>query len=104
MLNIFLNALLSVFKTHQTLVLENAALRHQVEVLSRNSTRAVIRWRGRVFLDILCMIWPDWWKAILIVQPDTVIKWHKMASDSIGGGSAGIAGQVDRRLPRRPET
>jgi hypothetical protein len=77
MLKTFLNTLLSLFKSRQTLVLENAALRHQVEVLARNSTRPAIRWRDRAFWDILSCLWPDWRRSLYIVQPDTVIRWHR---------------------------
>jgi putative transposase len=77
MLKTFLSVLLSAFRSRQALVLENVALRHQLEVLQRNSTRPVLKWRDRAFWDILAGIWPEWGKALYIVKPDTVIKWHR---------------------------
>ena len=77
MLNLILQFLLSVFRTRQALILENAALRHQIVVLQRNSGRPNMRWRDRAFWDVLCSIWPDWRKSLYIVQPDTVVRWHR---------------------------
>ena len=47
MLRLTLRLLLSVFRTRQALILENAALRHQIEVLQCNSSRPRLRWRDR---------------------------------------------------------
>ena len=77
MLNLILQFLLSVFRTRQALILENAALRHQIDVLQRNSGRPSLRWRDRAFWDVLCSIWPNWRKSLYIVQPDTVVRWHR---------------------------
>jgi putative transposase len=77
MLKLILRLLHSVFRTRQALILENAALRHQIEVLQRNSSRPTLRWRDRAFWDILSCLWPDWRMSLYIVQPDTVIRWHR---------------------------
>ncbi len=77
MINFILRFLSSGFKSRQALVLENVALRHQIEVLQRNSGRPDLRWRDRAFWDILTSIWPDWSKALYIVQPEAVLRWHR---------------------------
>ena len=77
MLNLILRALLSAFRSRESLILENAALRHQIEVLQRNCNKPALRWRDRAFWDILSVLWPDWCRAIYIVQPETVISWHR---------------------------
>jgi hypothetical protein len=53
MLRFILRAVLSVFQTRQSLVLENAALRYRVEVLKRNTGRPRLRWRDRARWDLL---------------------------------------------------
>lgn len=58
---------------------ENIALRHQLVVLKRNQKRPVLKERDRLFWVILSRIWLGWREAILIVKPDTVVKWHKRA-------------------------
>jgi|GEM_PF-3968008 len=50
----------SMLRSRENLILENAALRHQIEVLQRNSTRPALRWRDRAFWDVLICIWPEW--------------------------------------------
>jgi len=77
MLKTLLSALVSAFRSRQALILENIALRHQLEVLQRNSNKPQLKWRDRAFGDILAGVWQDWGKALYIVKPDTVIKWHR---------------------------
>jgi len=77
MLNLILRTLLSAFKSRETLILKNAALRHQIEVLKRNCSRPALRWRDRAFWDVLSCLWPDWRKSLYIVQPETVVGWHR---------------------------
>ena len=61
------------------LTAENIALRQQLSVLKRNHSRPVLRERDRVFWKLLSHVWPDWRDALLIVQPETVIRWHRRA-------------------------
>ncbi len=77
MLHLIPQFLLSVFRTRQALILENAALRHQIDVLQRNSGRPSLPWWDRAFWDVLCSIWPNWRTSLYIVQPDTVVRWHR---------------------------
>ncbi|TFH40335.1 MAG: integrase [Lysobacterales bacterium] len=77
MLNFIFRALLSAYKSRESLILENAALRHQITVLQRNCTRPALRWRDRAFWDLLSCLWPDWRRSLFIVQPDTVVSWHR---------------------------
>jgi len=59
------------------LTAENIALCHQLAVLKRNQNRAILKNRDRLFWMILSRIWSGWRNAIMIVQPDTVVRWHK---------------------------
>lgn len=77
MLILALQALASGLKSRQTLVAENLVLRHQVSVLQRNCSRPSLRWRDRAFWDVLSCLWPKWRIALSIVQPDTVVRWHR---------------------------
>jgi hypothetical protein len=77
MVNFLIGILIAAFKSRHALVLENAALRHQIEVLQRNSSRPRLRWCDRAFWDLLSCLWPDWRKSLYIVQPETVIRWHR---------------------------
>ena len=91
---ILLYILTSAFKSQGRLAAENIALRHQVLVLKRKH-RGRIRLRGldRVILGWLSQMGPAVTDAIVIVKPDTLVRWHRLGfrafwrwkSGSIGG-------------------
>lgn len=74
---ILLRTLFSALKSRRALVLENFALRHQLEVLRRNAKRSRSANRDRALWIILSRVWVDWRKPLTLVQPDTVIRWHR---------------------------
>ena len=57
---------------------ENLVLRQQVAVFKQSVKRPKLRPRDRVFWVLLSHLWPNWQSALAIVQPETVIKWHRM--------------------------
>jgi len=57
--------------------IENLALRQQVAVFKQSVKRPRLRPRDRVFWRLLSRLWPNWRSALAIVQPETVIKWHR---------------------------
>jgi putative transposase len=60
------------------LAAENLALRHQLSVLEQSVKRPKLCPRDRRFWVWLSRLWPNWRSVLRIVQPDTVLKWHKM--------------------------
>src|SRR5262249_18728699 len=61
---------------HREVVLENLALRQQLAAFHR-TTRCRLRARDRLFWMALARIWRDWRTALIVVHPDTVIRWHR---------------------------
>jgi putative transposase len=59
------------------LVAENLALRHQIVILQRSVKRPRLHRRDRVFWVWLSHLWRGWRSSLLIVQPETVIRWHR---------------------------
>ena len=59
------------------LAAENLALRQQLVVYKRKQPRPPLRNRDRLFWALLSRMWPNWRTALLIVKPDTVIRWQK---------------------------
>jgi len=59
------------------LVAENALLRQQLIVLQRHVTRPTLTPRDRVLLVLLARLVRGWRTALLIVQPDTLLRWHR---------------------------
>ena len=62
---------------HRAVALENLALRQQVAVLRRTVKRPRLRTRDRLFWILLAQAWRDWRTALLVVRPDTVVRWHR---------------------------
>lgn len=64
-------------KDRSQLVLENIALRHQLAVYKRSVGRPNINDRDRIFWLTLMRVLKEWREALVIVQPDTVIRWYR---------------------------
>jgi hypothetical protein len=62
---------------HQAVALENLALRQQLAALTRSSKRPHLRSRDRLFWIGLAHAWRDWRRALVVVLPDTVVRWHR---------------------------
>ena len=77
MLKLLVSLVGLLFRSHTGLLAENMALRHQLSVLQRTARRPRLKARDRVFWVWLSRIWPQWRSALLIVQPETVVKWHR---------------------------
>ena len=74
----FLTLFASPFKSKSRLEAENAALRHQLIVLQRRVHGRVQLTNGdRLFLVTLYRWFPSVLKAITIVRPETLVRWHR---------------------------
>ena len=59
------------------IALENFALRHQLAVLQRSVSRPrLARW-DRILWIWLSRLWTGWRSSLVIVQPATVLAWHR---------------------------
>ncbi len=58
-------------------MLENLELRHQLSVLQRKAKKPRLRNRDRILWALLSCLWTDWRKPLVLVQPETVIRWHR---------------------------
>jgi transposase InsO family protein len=78
LLCLFLTVFVSPFKSKRRLEAENAALRHQLSVLRRKVRGRVQLTNGdRLFLVQLYRWFPSVLKAITIIRPETLIRWHR---------------------------
>jgi putative transposase len=64
-------------RSRRDLIIENAVLRHQVNVLRRHSKRPKLNLVDRLKLLIGACLLPSWRRAIAIVLPETVLRWHR---------------------------
>jgi putative transposase len=68
----------SIFHSRGALQLENLALRHQIGVLQRSSRkRPKLSPLDRLLWVWLSRIWSDWRSVLAIVEPETVVAWHR---------------------------
>jgi hypothetical protein len=74
---LFLNLVVAVFKSKSRLEAENAALRHQLTVLQRKTCdRVQFTNSDRLFLILLYRWFPSVLKALAIIRPETLVRWH----------------------------
>jgi hypothetical protein len=78
-----LAALLSVLRTllwpRAALHAEVLALRHQLFVLKRQYAGRRVHFQAsdRLLWSWLSRLWPGWRQGLLLVRPDTVVRWHR---------------------------
>jgi putative transposase len=72
-----LNAALDLTRSKSELMLENALLRQQLIVLQRQAKRPALTWRDRTVMVLLASKLRSWKDALMIVQPDTLLRWHR---------------------------
>jgi putative transposase len=59
------------------LTLENLVLRQQLNVLRRSVKRARLDDSDRVFWVVIHRIFKEWKEHLVVVKPETVIRWHR---------------------------
>jgi putative transposase len=62
---------------HQSIIIENAALRLQLRAFQRTRRRPVLTASDRLFWCALAKLWSGWRGALMFVQPETVIRWQR---------------------------
>jgi hypothetical protein len=89
------------FRSRRALEAENTILRHQLGVLRRKSSNRVRLTRfDRFIFTLLYKFSPKTLGALHIVQPETVIRWHRMGSKHCGAGNRDRA-EGDQRFLRK---
>src|SRR5438067_8156936 len=66
-----------LFGGHRQLALENLALRQQLSIYKRTLTRPPLRRLDRLFWIGLGRVWTGWKQSLVIVTPDTVLRWQR---------------------------
>ncbi|HVO72140.1 MAG TPA: integrase core domain-containing protein [Aggregatilineaceae bacterium] len=64
-------------RTKPELISENALLRQQLIVLQRHVKRPKLTTGDRWLVVLLASRLRQWQQALLIIQPDTVLRWHR---------------------------
>jgi len=64
-------------RSRKDLIIENAMLRQQLIVLNRQLKRPQLTRGDQVRLVLLARFTGFWQQALHIVQPDTLLRWHR---------------------------
>ena len=80
---------------------EILALRHQVGVLHRSVKRPNLTPADRLLWVWLCTVWRNWRSGLFLVQPATVLAWHRKAFRLFWTGRFGGVSRVDQSCRRK---
>ena len=72
-----LGMLVRFFRVRQSLLLENLALRQQLAVLKRRRRSPCLSPFDKLFWVAVSRFWSGWKQALIVVTPETVIRWHR---------------------------
>jgi len=70
-------AILRIFRTRRSLMLENLALRQQLAVLKRKHPKPRLGPLDKLFWVAARCLWSRWKDTLLLVLPETVVRWHQ---------------------------
>jgi putative transposase len=76
-LSLISGVLSDLTRRRSDLIVENALLRQQLIVLNRQVKRPLLTRRNRFLLVLLARFSRFWKQALHIVQPDTLLRWHR---------------------------
>ncbi|UCF66986.1 MAG: integrase [Acidobacteriota bacterium] len=97
-----------LFRSRADLVLENLALRQQLAIPKAKSPRHRLRPADRFFWMVLLRVWSRWRDALVVVKPETVVRWHRAGfrrywrwkSRSRQGGRPAAAAEIRHLIHR----
>src|SRR2546423_1023973 len=72
-----LSTLTDLGRSKSELLAENALLRQQLIVLKRQVKRPTVTKTDRILLVLLARLVRTWQQALFLVQPDTLLRWHR---------------------------
>ena len=77
MLRLFIGLIGCGLCSRRDLLIEILALRQQLSVLKARHPRPRLTSLDRVFWVTLRRFWPGWRRTLVMVQPETVVAWHR---------------------------
>src|SRR6266403_1262314 len=90
--------LVRLFRERRSLLLENLALRQQLVALKRRHPRPSLGLFDKFFWVIARRVWSAWKQSLLIVAPETVVRWHRTGFCMYWR----LISRVRRQVGRRP--
>src|SRR5208283_4200586 len=72
-----LGTLVRHLQARRSLLLENLALRQQLAVLKRRHPKPRISLLDKLFWVAVRGFWSGWKQSLIVVTPETVVRWHR---------------------------
>jgi hypothetical protein len=72
-----LHSLRASFRSQREHALPELAVRQQLAVLAQAGRRPKLASLDRAFWVLLRQLWPRWREVLVVVQPETVVRWHR---------------------------
>ena len=98
MLRCLLWAFAAAVQPKALLIADNLCLRQQLVVLQRRKPRPRLTDSDRRFWILAYRWFVSWQTSLLIVKPETVLRWHRHGGGAIGVGVQ--AGEARRAAPQ----
>ena len=96
-----IGTLVRLFRSRQGLLLENLALRQQLTVLKRCNPRPGLGNFDRLFWIVARRLWSGWKQSLILVTPETVVRWHRAGFRRYWKLVSRATGPVGRRPPSK---
>jgi hypothetical protein len=78
-------------------IFENFALRQQLTVLKRPRSRPALNLFDKFFWVAISRLWSQWKQSIIVVTPETVVRWHRAGFRVYWRLISRVRGPVGRR-------
>jgi hypothetical protein len=69
--------ILACFRSRQEQAIVELALRQQLATYAQKQSKPRLKPLDRAFWIVLSRFWPRWKEVLVIVEPDTVARWHR---------------------------
>jgi len=86
-----------LFCARHTLLLENIVLRQQLAVFKRRHPRPKVNLTDKLFWIAVRQLWSDWKQFLVIVLPETVVRWHQAGFQLYWRLISRFRGQIGRK-------
>src|SRR5215472_8422196 len=97
-LGLYFGTLVRLLRSRHSLLLENLTLRQQLVVFKRRHPRPKLDLSDKLFWLLVRRCWSDWKQALLVVTPETVVRWHRAGFRSYWS----VISRVRKPVGRRP--
>ena len=86
-----------LFRNRRDLIFENFVLRQQLTVLKRRRSRPALNLFDKLFWVAVSRVWSRWKQSIIVVTPETVVRWHRAGFRMYWRLLSRVRGPIGRR-------